>query len=61
MKCEHCQEPTMRGWIICKRCWQIFMGDVPIPKALPERGAIMTPRAAQEGIKLLREAINAKQ
>ena len=27
MKCEHCGRPAMRDWIICKRCWQIFIGD----------------------------------
>lgn len=27
MKCEHCEMPAMRGWIICKRCWQIFAGE----------------------------------
>jgi hypothetical protein len=31
MKCEHCGRPAMRRWIICKRCWQIFVGG-PVPK-----------------------------
>ena len=27
MKCEHCGRPAMRDWIICKRCWKIFVGE----------------------------------
>lgn len=27
MKCEHCGRPAMRRWIICKRCWKIFVGE----------------------------------
>ena len=32
MKCEHCGNQAMRYWIICKKCWHIFMNEVPIPK-----------------------------
>jgi len=31
MKCEHCGKPAMRYWIICKKCWKMFMGDIEIP------------------------------
>lgn len=27
MKCEHCGQPAMRGFWICKRCWEIFGDD----------------------------------
>jgi hypothetical protein len=32
MKCEHCGwRSAMRNWIICKKCWKMFMGDIEIP------------------------------
>ena len=27
MKCENCDRPAMRDWIICKQCWKIFFGE----------------------------------
>ena len=27
LKCEHCGQPAMRGFWICKRCWEIFGDD----------------------------------
>lgn len=27
MKCEHCGDAAMIGWIICRRCWRIVFGE----------------------------------
>jgi len=39
MKCEHCGNPAMRGWIICRRCWEIFADDALTPTPAAGREA----------------------